>query len=615
MRAAAVFRTERLPSARFVVAIVALGIVALAWSVLCVSSPTAADGNRHRILTISAICLLDDELHRNRSAVLDMIGEAGSRQQHDLIVAPLTPFLSFREGQESENLRDFVELARRLRTFVSIALMEESLDGRTFCTSLLIGRQGQIVGKYRQTHGLPDDAMALGDDLPVFKTEIGTIGLTLGSDFYFPEAYTVEWLKGSEIIIWQSAPERFRDYATWLPLLKARAQDTHSHFVAAMYADPRTYVTNRYPDMPGAAWGRSMILNRVGVPIADTGHDDGIATAVVNLDKRKINVWSPFYAAESMYFVNNLGDRTAFTPLTKAWEKPRTPVYKKRQARIAVAHGPTWPRDEHAEPTGMLRILDDALQSRPDLVLLTEMHARNVDLATNKTARMVADRARKAHAYILIGGLDDSGERSHAWLWDRDGRVVFKQPIYWTEGFPEIKVYDTDFARIGIHECGDLYTGEIDRVLALQGAEIIFDPSMMVGADGYNNQLMLQARAADNGSWIACAHYNSSDSGMRSLAVDPYGSVIAASRFQHDGSFAFDVDFDQQRVYYAGRRAEQAQRGSNDYAAYYTGDVPEQRFGWREMIFPRRRPELYGIIPTTNDVTQIYRPPEPVMQQ
>ena len=169
-------------------------------------------------------------------------------------------------------------------------------------------------------------------------------------------------------------------------------------------------------------------------------------------------------------------------------------------------------------------------------------------------------------------------------------------------------MFDTDFARIGIHLCGDLYTGEIDRVLALKGAEIIFDPSQMWGADGHNNQLLLRARAADNGCWVACAHWNSSDSGHRSLIVDPYGCVVAASRFQHEGVIFSDIDFGEQRVYYAGHKLQQPKRGENGIPSYFTEDIPEQRQGWRDMIFSRRRPELYGIIPTVNDVIMKYRP-------
>ncbi len=139
---------------------------------------------------------MDDEAHRTRSAVLGLIDEAGSRQRHDLIVAPPAPFLSYSQGKESDDLKDFADLARQHKTFLAVALMEEAKDGRTFCTALLLDRQGKIAGKYRKTHALPDDNMALGDDLPVFKTEIGAIGLSLGSDIYFPEIYTVEWMKG-----------------------------------------------------------------------------------------------------------------------------------------------------------------------------------------------------------------------------------------------------------------------------------------------------------------------------------------------------------------------------------------------------------------------------------
>jgi predicted amidohydrolase len=325
---------------------------------------------------------------------------------------------------------------------------------------------------------------------------------------------------------------------------------------------------------------------------------------VVDLDKRKINAWSPYSRVENIFYVNNLGDRTAFRPLAEPWQKPQLPAFKKRQARIAVAHffQPKQWVDGDSIPTEMFRAMDDALRQKPDLVLFSEMGARHIDEKTNKVVPMVAERARKAGAYILIGGLDTEGRRSNAWLWDREGKIVFREPIYWTEGFPEITVYDTDFARIGVHQCGDLYLGEIDRVLALKGAEIIFDPSHMWGADGYNNQLLLQARAIDNGCWMACAHTNTSDAWMRSLVIDPYGYVMGASAFQHVGAFCVDIDFDQQRVYYAGStgRPNRSPYGPK-------GDLPEQRPGWREMIFARRRPDLYGLLPTTNAVTDQYR--------
>jgi len=565
-----------------------------------------------RTVTISTLCLLDDSEHRTYDYAVEAIEAAAQRGPHDLIVAPWTPFLSFREGHEAQDLARFAELSRTHKTCLAVALTEAAKDGRSFCTSVLIGRQGEILGTYRKTHAFPDDTMALGDDLPVFRTDFGVLGFSIGTDFYFPEVYAVERMKGAEILIWQHHPERFREHFGWLPLLKARALDSHAHLVTAMYADSRCYITNRYAmGMQGAAWGRSMILNRVGTSIADTGYEDGVATAIINLDRRKVDPYIPCYEAENIFFVNCLGDRTAFRPLTEAWEKPVLPAFRKRRVRIAAGYfrdQDMW-RD-HNVPEAMFRVLDEAAKGEPDLVLLSEMAARKEAETTRKVTEEVADRARAMNAYILIGGMDDQGHRSHAWLWNRRGDVVFREPIYWTEGFPEIKVHDTDFARIGVHLCGDLYTGEIDRVLALSGAEIILDPSQMWGADGYSNQMMLRARAIDNGCWIVCAHWNSSDPGLRSLVVDPYGHVIAASQFQQEGAIFADIDFEQHRVYYAGRKPQQPKRGHEGISTYFTEDIPEQRPGWRDMVFPRRRPELYGILPADNEITMKYRPVE-----
>ncbi len=130
----------------------------------------------------------------------------------------------------------------------------------------------------------------------------------------------------------------------------------------------------------------------------------------------------------------------------------------------------------------------------------------------------------------------------------------------------------------------------------------------MWGADGYHNETMLRARAIDNGCWVACAHWVTSDCGLRSVIVDPYGMVVAASQFQKAGVIHVDVDFNDQKVYYEGRKPQQPKRGKIGIPAYYTEDIPEQKPGWRNMIFSRRRPELYGLIPTVNGVIMKYRP-------
>lgn len=572
----------------------------------------------NRVATVSSLCLLEDDACRTESYVVEMIKQSVSRQRHDLIVVPVTPFLSFREGFETDDLACFAALARAHQTWLALAMPEEGRDGRQFLTSVLLDRAGKLVGKYRKTHALPDDTMALGDDLPVFETDFGVLGFSLTTDFYFPEVYAVEWMKGADILVWQHYPERFREHSQWRPLLMARCIDNRSHFVAAMYADRRCYLTNRYREgVNGSPFGQSLVLNRVGAVLAGTGYDAGIATAVLDLDKRKQDPHEPVRRDENVFLVNNQGDRKAFQPVCEPWTPPILPAFKKRKARIAVGYffnrtedgtRIDWMHDN--VPEAMFEVLDQAAALKPDLVLLTEMAAREGSDLTEKTAAMVAERARRMNAYILIGGLDidarpeGAPSTSRAYLWNRAGERIFQETIYWTCGIPEIQVVDTDFARIGVYLCGDLYVGEVARVLALKGAEIILDPSRMWGGDGYHNEMMMSARAIDNGCWYACAHFQSSDPGLRSPIIDPYGGVVAASKFQEHGAIAVDIDFDVQKVYYAGRKAQQAKRGTNHVSNYVDENLPEQRPGWREMIFARRRPELYRILPTTNDVTR-----------
>jgi len=119
------------------------------------------------------------------------------------------------------------------------------------------------------------------------------------------------------------------------------------------------------------------------------------------------------------------------------------PRFRKRKARIAVGY--FFNRDEAGRaiewtsdnvPEAMLPGLDEAAVLHPDLVLLSEMGAREATDATRKTAAMVAERARRMNAYVLIGGLDiDGGRPSRAadqprLPVDRRGERVFRTTIY-----------------------------------------------------------------------------------------------------------------------------------------------------------------------------------------
>ncbi|MBM4086204.1 MAG: hypothetical protein FJ272_15580, partial [Planctomycetes bacterium] len=110
-----------------------------------------------RVVNVSTLCFLDTDEGKKLDCALGMIRQAALRQRNDLIVTPLMPFLSFREGQEAEDLKAFAALAREFRTHIAVAMAETGKDGRKFHSAVLLDRNGGVVGKYRKTHALPDD--------------------------------------------------------------------------------------------------------------------------------------------------------------------------------------------------------------------------------------------------------------------------------------------------------------------------------------------------------------------------------------------------------------------------------------------------------------------------
>ena len=101
-------------------------------------------------------------------------------------------------GKSTQAASDF---AVRLKSHLVASFIEK--DGeRYFHTAVLLAPDGKVLGHYRQTHLDPVNAVFLsaGDDLPVFETSIGKIGLLLNDDFRFPEASGMLSLRRADII-------------------------------------------------------------------------------------------------------------------------------------------------------------------------------------------------------------------------------------------------------------------------------------------------------------------------------------------------------------------------------------------------------------------------------
>lgn len=119
---------------------------------------------------------------------------------------------SLTAAQSAQDLNgEFCSLVRKkaaqYNTYIVMNFHER--DGeRIFNTSLLIDRRGNIAGKYRKTHlslNEYEQGISPGDELPVFDTDFGRVGMLICWDMYFPEPARIMAMKGAELLLVSTA--------------------------------------------------------------------------------------------------------------------------------------------------------------------------------------------------------------------------------------------------------------------------------------------------------------------------------------------------------------------------------------------------------------------------
>ena len=142
-------------------------------------------------------------------------------------------------------------------------------------------------------------------------------------------------------------------------------------------------------------------------------------------------------------------------------------------------------------------------------------------------------------------------------------------------------VFDLDFGRIGVMICYDGHFPEVSRNLALQGAEIVFFPTLQRHLTAVLLDVQVRSRAVDNCVYLARSSYGypadvAWTPGMmvgKSCIVDFEGAILADAGFRA-GLCLQRIDLDQTRV---------KERS-------YGGEIGDPR----QFMLDDRRPETYA---------------------
>lgn len=235
-----------------------------------------------------------------------------------------------------------------------------------------------------------------------------------------------------------------------------------------------------------------------------------------------------------------------------------------RLVKVAAANcRPDGAKSNLAQAEQFIGVIEQAGRQGCDILLLGEtitLPARG-DTPTLEKAEPIpgpiterfGELARQYKMYIIVGLLEnDHGTLYNtAALIDRQGKIAgryrkvflplddLESGVTPGDHYP---VFDTDFGRIGIIICYDIAYPEPARAMAVQGAELVFNPN-------WGNYFPVAARAMENQVYLVSSGYDTPTD-----IYDPSGKKIAACE-QRPGVAVAEIDLNQAR-YQDGRRRQ-----------------------------------------------------------
>ncbi|MFO0749316.1 MAG: nitrilase-related carbon-nitrogen hydrolase [Myxococcota bacterium] len=128
----------------------------------------------------------------------------------------------------------------------------------------------------------------------------------------------------------------------------------------------------------------------------------------------------------------------------------------------------------------------------------------------------------------------------------------FWEKYYFKPGNLGYPVFQTRYAKVGVYICYDRHFPEGARLLGLNGAEIVFNPSATVaGLSQYLWKLEQPAHAVANGYFMGCinrvgteAPWNIGKFYGNSYFVDPRGQIVACGSEDEDELIVAELDLD-----------------------------------------------------------------------
>jgi predicted amidohydrolase len=221
--------------------------------------------------------------------------EIATKYRTDIITLPemfccpyqASNFPVYAEPEGGELWQILSNLARKHGVYLSAGSMPESDEtGHTYNTAYVFDRMGKQIAKHRKMHLFDinveggqsfkeSDTLTAGEQITVFDTEFGKMGLCVCYDMRFPELARLMALKGAKAIIVPGAFNMTTGPAHWEIMFRCRALDNQVYTIGTA---PARDATSGY-----VSWGHSMIVSPWGDILKQLDEKEGYINYTIDL--------------------------------------------------------------------------------------------------------------------------------------------------------------------------------------------------------------------------------------------------------------------------------------------------------------------------------------------
>lgn len=261
-----------------------------------------------------------DNIEQNKQKLAANIRKAAAQGARLVVLQELHNSLYFCQVESTQNFalaepipgpstQFYSALAAECKIVLVTSLFEARAKGLYHNTAVVFETDGSIAGKYRKMH-IPDDPayyekfyFTPGDTgFRPIKTSVGTLGVQVCWDQWYPEGARLMALHGADLLIyptaigWESSDtkeEQERQLGAWQTVQRGHAVANGLPVIAVNRC-------GHEPDPSGMTrgiqfWGHSFIAGPQGEFLAHFGEDEQTAVVEVSIERSEsVRQWWPF---------------------------------------------------------------------------------------------------------------------------------------------------------------------------------------------------------------------------------------------------------------------------------------------------------------------------------